>query len=166
MWGASNLNFRRFERFRGQDRLGLNQATSTILLNDPIIIEQGEYTLDKNGSGIFLGLKYHSHLGNGLSWISSLSYHGLKTSQTSQNLLQRVSQQGLLEQSSSAVEGNQTDGIIDFEFKFQKYLRHFYNLSIGYKYIQYLEEPRRSMDSVTRDKFSIKGIQLSLQRFF
>ena len=59
---------RRFERFRGQDRLGLNQATSTILANDPIIIEQGEYILDKLGIGPFLGFKYHSHLGNG--------YHG------------------------------------------------------------------------------------------
>lgn len=166
LWGASHINFRRFERFRGQDRLGLNQATSSILLNDPIIIEQGEYTLDKNGTGAFLGLKYHSHLGSGLSWLSSLTYHGLKTDQISQNLLQRVSQQGLLEQSNSSLERDQIDGIIDFEFKFQKYLRHFYNISIGYKYIQYFEEPRRAIDSVTRNKFAMKGVKLSLQRFF
>ena len=166
LWGASHLNFRRFERFRGQDRLGLNQATSTVLPNDPIIIEQGEYTLDKNGIGAFLGLQYHSHLGNGLSWLSSLTYHGLKIDQNSENLLQRVSQQGLLEQSNTSLKRDQIDGIIDFEFKLQKYLRHYYNISIGSKYMQYLEEPRRAIDSVTRDKFSIKGIKLSLQRFF
>tara|TARA_B100000674_G_scaffold487192_1_gene497069 strand:- start:1466 stop:2590 length:1125 start_codon:yes stop_codon:yes gene_type:complete len=166
LMGVSHLNFRRFERLRGQDRLGINQATSNILPNDPIIIEQGEYTLDKNGTGAFVGLKYHSHLGGGLSWLSSLSYHGLKTDQFSQNFLQRVSQQGLLEQSTNRLEREQTDGIIDFEFKFQKYLRHFYNVSVGYRYIQYLEKPRQAIDSINRDKFAMKGIQLSLQRFF
>tara|TARA_Y100000589_G_scaffold85367_2_gene79319 strand:- start:228 stop:1352 length:1125 start_codon:yes stop_codon:yes gene_type:complete len=166
LWGLSHINLQRFERFRGQDRLGLNQATSNILPNDPIIIEQGEYTLDKNGTGAFLGFQYHSHLGSGLSWLSSLTYHGLKTDQLSQNFTQRVSQQGLLEESTSLTQRDQTDGIIDFEFKFQKYLRHFYNVSVGYRYIQYLEKPRRPIDGVSRDKFSIKGLQLSLQRFF
>ena len=166
LWGASHLNMRRFERFRGQDRLGLNQATSTILANDPIIIEQGEYILDKLGIGPFLGFKYHSHLGNGLSWLSSISYHSLRTDQNSQNFLQRVSQQGLLEETNTFVQRDQTDAIVDFEFKFQKYLRHFYNISIGYKYMQYLEEPRQAIDGVSRDKFAIKGIKLSVQRFF
>ena len=170
LWGASHLNFRRFERFRGQDRFTgpdrLNQATSTILANDPIIIEQGEYILDKLGIGAFLGLKYHSHLGNGLSWLSSISYHGLKTDQNSQNLLQRVSEQGLLEETNTFAQRDQIDGIVDFEFKFQKYLRHFYNISIGYKYMQYLEEPRQAIDGVSRDKFAMKGIKLSVQRFF
>ena len=63
------------------------------------------------------------------------------------------------------MQRDQTDAIVDFEFKFQKYLRHFYNISIGYKYMQYLEEPRQAIDGVSRDKFAIKGIKLSVQNF-
>lgn len=166
LWGLSHLNFQRFERLRGLDRLGLNQSTSNILANDPIIIEQGEYRLEKRGLGAFLGFRYHSHLGSGLSWSSALNYHGLSISQETETLIQKVSRQSLIEQNRNQIKENQMDGLIDFELKFQKYLRDFYNFSLGFRYLQYLEKPRRALDGIERDKFSLKGIQLSFQRFF
>ena len=166
LWGLSHLNFRRFERFRGLDRLGLSQATSTILPNDPIIIEQGEYSFDKQGFGGFIGFGYHSHLGSGLSWNSTINYHSLSVSQSTDTLIQRISSQSLIESDANQINRDQLDGVIDFEFKFQKYLRHFYNLSVGFRYLQFLEKPRQGLDGISREKFALKGVQLSFQRFF
>lgn len=166
LWGLSHLNLKRFERFRGLDRLGLSQATSSVLPNDPIIIEQGEYSLDKQGFGGFIGFGYHSHLGSGLSWGSKINYHSLSISQSTEVLIQRISSQSLIESDVNQINRDQLDGVLDFEFKFQKYLRHFYNLSIGFRYLQFLEEPRQGIDGISREKFALKGVQLSFQRFF
>ena len=164
--GLSFFDFTRFERIRGSDRLGLSNATSTILPGDPIVIEQGEETLDKESLGLFAGLKYSSHLGNNFVMSSRASYHLFRTDQNISFLNQKVSRNSLFEQTQSRNQSTQSDGLIDFEFKIQKYFRHFYNVALGFRYLQIQEESRTSLGRVRKDHFSMKGVQASFQRFF
>jgi hypothetical protein len=165
--GMSHLSLDWFERVRGVDELGLNSSVSTVLAGDPIHIEQGEEALDRSGLGAFLGLQYRSILDWGVSWGSRASYHLLRSQRNHRVLVQRVSDQGLLESPQNRqTEGIFTEGLIDLEFDLHRSVSENYSLTLGFRVLHFLEKSRVSLSGEERGPMVLKGVQASLQRYF
>lgn len=164
--GLSHMNFDQDIRVRGVDRLGLSQAVSNVLPGDPIVLEQGQETFTKDGTGAFVGLKYQSHLSNNMSLSTHFNIHLLKSDLSNVIQTQRVSQTGLIETLRNQSSSSETDTLVDFEWNFRKFFRHFYSVNLGFRYLQFLHKDRVRFTGETDDKFSVKGLSFSVQRFF
>ncbi|MCO4783161.1 MAG: hypothetical protein KC646_12625 [Candidatus Cloacimonetes bacterium] len=169
MTGLGFLKLDRFERMRGNDKNGLNSEVSSNPAappGDKIIVDLGEDRIERQGAGLYMGFRYQSVLTKGLSWSTQFNLHQMQVEQDQSYLLQKEAQSSLFETSRSTLKNKRTETILDYEFKFQKYLRDFYNLSLGFRWLQFAKGPSKSLNGVTRDKFLIKGVTASIQRFF
>ena len=164
--GLSHLHMKRFSRLRGEDQLGLNQATSTILAQDPIQVEQGEENYAKEGLGGFLGFEYRSILNHSLSWSSGVHLHLLSSERETNFLNQKISSQGFLETASLQDKNRESNALLDLQFQFYKALKDSYRFALGLRYIEVLEGSSPRLNGTTRDRFALRGIQASFQRFF
>jgi len=164
--GLSHFKVKRFSRLRGTDQLGLNQSFSSVLPTDPIQIEQGEETYDKDGLGGFLGFEYRSILNHSLSYATRAHLHLLSTQRETSFSNQKISTQGFLDSTSSMDTSREGNALLDLSFQFFKALKDSYRFSLGIRYLEVLEGESPRLNGTTRDRFALKGVQASFQRFF
>ena len=116
--------------------------------------------------GLYMGFRYQSVLTKGLSWSTQFNLHQMQVEQKQSYLLQKEAKSSLFESIYTSTKNKRTETVLDYEFKFQKYLRDFYNLSLGFRWIQFANGPSKSLSGLSRDKFLVKGLTASIQRFF
>ncbi|PCJ21518.1 MAG: hypothetical protein COB02_02680 [Candidatus Cloacimonadota bacterium] len=169
MTGLGFLKLDRFERMRGNDKNGLNSEVSSnpaAPIGDKIIIDLGEDKINRKGLGLYMGFRYQSVLTKGLSWSTQVNLHQMQVKQNQSYLLQKEARSSLFESVTTNFQSKRTETLLDYEIKFQKYLRDFYNLSLGFRWLQFTKGPSKSLSGLTRDKFLLKGLTASVQRFF
>jgi hypothetical protein len=167
--GLTFIDLHRFERLKGVDRQGINPffSTKSGIAGDRITVEQGEELIKKDGPGLFLGGGYHSTLGRGVNWTSGLGVHILNNNTEQFIVGHRVAQSGVIESTSFSASHTEPEFLLDFNFRVQKYVREFYNVSLGFRYLHFLEaEDRVALSGESRKDFALKGVEIALQRFF
>lgn len=167
--GLTCMDLHRFERLRGSDRQGINPlfSTNSGIAGDRITVEQGEELIKKDGLGLFVGGAYHATLGRGVNWTSGLGAHVFNNNTEQFIVGHKVAQSGVVESSSFSASHTKPEFLLDFNFRVQKYMREFYNVSLGFRYLHFLEaEERVALSGERRKDFAMKGVEIALQRFF
>ena len=164
--GLSHLRMTRFARLRGTDNLGLNQTFFDGDMTDPILIEQGEESYEKEGLGGFVGFEYRSVLNHSLSYSTKAHLHLLSTERETTLSNHKISSRGLLDFSSASSSTREGNALIDLSLEFFKALKDSYRFSLGFRYMDMMEGESPRLNGGSRDRFALRGIQASFQRFF
>lgn len=164
--GLSHLRMSRFARLRGTDSLGLNQTFFQGDQADPIVVEQGEESHEKNGLGGFFGFEYRSILNHSLSYSTKAHLHLLSAERETTLSSHKISSRGLLDVSSTTSSLRVGNALLDLSLDFYKALKDSYRFSLGLRYIEMMEGESPRLNGGTRDRFALRGVQASFQRFF
>lgn len=171
--GLSYLDLKRFERIRGQDKNGLNRTRIPRDpaipggASDPVVLEQGEDSIDKDGMGGFLGLRFQQEINQNLSLNVAASVHYMKLSQTSTLLVDQISSAGLRRTvTNTSNTQSQGEPVVDLEFEVQKWFRADYNFSVGLRFLDFGAGPQTSLGNQARGNFYLRGVQVGFQRLF
>jgi len=171
--GLSYLDLKRFERIRGQDRSGLNSQRMPrdpavpAGASDPVVLEQGEDSIDKDGLGGFLGLRFQQEINRNLSLNVSASIHYMKLSNTHSLQVDQISAAGLRRTvTNTKTTNSQGEPVIDLEFEVQKWFRADYNFSVGLRFLDFGEGSLTSLGNQAKDSFYLRGVQVGFQKLF
>lgn len=171
--GFSWQRLRRFERIRGNDRLGLNTIQIPRDPNvpngasDPVVLEQGEDSVKSEGPGLYTGFSFQRELTGSVSLNSSALIHLMHVDQTHSLSVDQISRAGVKAQSALIQDSSQrTQTLLDFEVELRRWMRRDTSFSLGYRYLSVSEPSRQNLAGTQNDPFVLRGVSLGWHRRF